>query len=58
MKLDEVPFVGVSFSFFPGWGCFRKGGLMVDFRVWRRRRRRRRVHPTALGFGVSLDEVG
>jgi hypothetical protein len=54
MKLDEVSFVGVFFSFFPGWGCFRKGGLMVDFRVWRRRR----VHPTALGFGVSLDEVG
>jgi hypothetical protein len=29
---------------------------VIDFRVWRRRRRR--VHPTALGFGVSLDEVG
>jgi len=30
---------------------------MIGFRVWRRRRRRRRVHPTALGFGVPLDEV-
>jgi hypothetical protein len=29
---------------------------MIGFRVWRRRRRRR-VHPTALGFGVPLDEV-
>jgi len=28
---------------------------MIGFRVWRRRRRR--VHPTALGFGVPLDEV-
>jgi hypothetical protein len=29
---------------------------MIGFRVWRRWRRRR-VHPTALGFGVPLDEV-
>jgi hypothetical protein len=28
---------------------------MIGFRVWRRRRRR--VHPKALGFGVPLDEV-
>jgi hypothetical protein len=28
---------------------------MIGFRVWRMRRRR--VHPTALGFGVPLDEV-
>jgi hypothetical protein len=43
MKLDEVPFVGGFFSFFPGWGCFRKGGL---------------IHPTIVRFGVPSNEVG
>ncbi len=44
--------------FFPGWGCFRKGGIMIGLRVWRRRRRRRVVHPAVLGFGVPSKEVG